>query len=357
MFFAFTSLVADSSIDPVDDKNFWYIACESSNLNRIKPVAARLFEEWIVLYRDESGRPIALQDRCIHRSSQLSRGTVKNGCLKCPYHGWTYNGQGDVVDIPAESSEHFLKKKQGLRYATFEQDGYVYVNLNPKENAPTKPFDIPFLNHKGYAHIRLKNFFKNNVTNCVENFIDVPHTIFVHPTIFRKEKNQKQRLKADVKRHNGSVIVNYQLETDNFGVFSWFLNPKGEEIIHRDSFHMPNITHVEYIFGTKKHFNITSQSIPLGPAETLVYTDLTFNYGIWNWLSKPLIRWQAQKIIDQDVSVLNNQWLTIQKYGDTFINSNVDIIHVFIESIRGELQKQKDPRQLAPRDSEVEFWI
>ena len=33
--------------------------------------------------------------------------------------------------------------------------------------------------------------------------------------------------------------------------------------------------------------------------ETLVYTDLTYDYGIWNWLSGPIVRLQAQTIIDQ----------------------------------------------------------
>ncbi len=341
----------------MDDKNFWYVACESKDLDLKKPIHVVILEEWVVLFRDASGIARALQDRCIHRSSQLSRGTVVNGCIKCPYHGWTYSGKGDVVDIPAEKVDSVRGRKKAVDYSVVESQGYIYVNLNQVEAHQTKPFVIPFYDAKGYAHIRLINRFKNNVTNCVENFVDIPHTVFVHPTIFRTTKTKKQRMAAQLRREGGAVIVEYKMETDNFGAFSWFLNPTGDEIIHRDSFHMPNVTHVEYIFGPKRHFNITSQSIPIGPAETLVYTDLTYNYGLWNQIAKPIIRWQAQMIIDQDVEILNNQWLTIEKYGSQFMNSNIDMIHLMIEAIRGELERKKDPRTLETKSCEVEFWI
>jgi phenylpropionate dioxygenase-like ring-hydroxylating dioxygenase large terminal subunit len=341
----------------MNDKSFWYIACESKDLTADKPVARKLLDEWIVLFRDEDGNAAALQDRCLHRSSQLSRGQNKSGCIKCPYHGWTYDRHGEVVDIPAETGTFAGPRKKALAYPVREQQGYIYICLSPTEANETTPFSIPYYEEMGYAHIRLINRFQNNVTNCVENFVDIPHTIFVHPTIFRIEKPRKQRMAAHVCRENGSVIVRYKMETDNFGAFSWFLNPKGNEIIHIDSFHMPNITHVEYIFGPKRHFNIISQSIPIGPAETLVYTDLTYNYGHWNLLAKPIIRMQAQKIIDQDIEVLNNQWKTIEKYGPHFVNSPIDIIHLLIESVRNELAKDRDPRRLEKRSNEVEFWI
>jgi phenylpropionate dioxygenase-like ring-hydroxylating dioxygenase large terminal subunit len=231
------------------------------------------------------------------------------------------------------------------------------VNLDEQESKRIAPFELPYFEQKGFSHIRLINHFRNNVTNCVENFVDIPHTVFVHPTIFRKEKKTKQRIGVKVERVGGSVIVNYQMETDNFGAFSWFLNPKGQEIFHQDSFHMPNVTHVEYIFGPHRHFNIISQSVPIGHGKTTVYTDLIYNYGIWNSICKPIIAWQAQKIIDQDVEVLNNQWLTLEKFGHQFMNSPVDIIHILIESIRNEIEKGQDPTKLEPRTCEAEFWI
>lgn len=47
-----------------------------------------------VLFRDSSGRPQALLDRCAHRFAPLSRGRVRDGRLHCRYHGWSFDGDG-----------------------------------------------------------------------------------------------------------------------------------------------------------------------------------------------------------------------------------------------------------------------
>ena len=123
--------------------------------------------------------------------------------------------------------------------------------------------------------------------------------------IFRVRKDEK--LTADVQRRDGSVIVQYHHERMNFGIFSLFLNPNGREICHTDAFHMPNVTCVDYLFGPRWRFIITSQAIPVTDDETLVYTDLTYNYGLWKTPARPIIDWQARTIIRQDIAILGQQ--------------------------------------------------
>ena len=57
----------------------------------------------IALFRgSEDGMVRAIEDRCAHRQVKLSLGEV-HGCeLTCPYHGWTYGGDGRLVTIPHE---------------------------------------------------------------------------------------------------------------------------------------------------------------------------------------------------------------------------------------------------------------
>lgn len=306
-------------------------------------------DEWIVLFRDSAGKAVALQDRCLHRAARLSTGTVRDGKITCPYHGWTYNATGEVVQIPSETDVG--RKRCSVKYNVLEQDDYVYVQL--KEGAVT-PFKMPHYKDSGYMTIRLQNRFENTVTNCVENFLDIPHTTFVHPTIFRNAKRQK--MGATVERNKGHVKVTYLDEKSDFGIFSWFLNPKNENIGHTDEYFMPNVSTVNYWFG-KKHFIITSQSVPVDAKTTMVYTDLTYNYGLWNWISRPIIRWQGQAIIDQDIVILKNQSETIQKYGQQFQNSPCDIIHTYIESIRNEIENGRDPMALSEKNERIEFWV
>ena len=136
-----------------------------------------------------------------------------------------------------------------------------------------------------------------------------------------------------------------------------FLNPKGNKIYHTDSFYMPNITCVEYKMATNRRLFITSQLIPETENSTLVYTDVTFNYGIWNKIARPLVHWTAQHIISQDVKILGIQQEVIEKYGTNFSNTPADTIHVFVESIRNKIAARKHPRQLTDKSVKVNFWV
>src|SRR4051812_46651236 len=81
--------------------NHWYIACLSGEL-KSAPIRRVIYERAYVLFRDESGKPGCLPDRCLHRAAQLSEGTCEKGRLVCPYHGWNYDTAGNVVAIPSE---------------------------------------------------------------------------------------------------------------------------------------------------------------------------------------------------------------------------------------------------------------
>jgi phenylpropionate dioxygenase-like ring-hydroxylating dioxygenase large terminal subunit len=336
-------------------KDFWYIVAESRELKKDQVLAREVLGEWLAIYRDENGHAVILQDRCLHRSSRLSRGRVSNGQLQCSYHGWRYDGRGEVSFVPSEGPTVNARKRCALKFDAREQDDYIYVRLSQEAAVLVEPFAMPNYKKPGYTTIRLQNRFQGNVTNCAENFVDIPHTAFVHPRIFRDPGSDP--VGAEVVRNHGSVKVTYSKERQNFGIFSWFLNPKGGEVRHTDEFFMPNVTTVNYHFSGGKHFIITSQSIPVTEKETLVYTDLTYNYGIWNFLSRPVVRRQGQMIIDQDVEILASQMQTIEKYGMKFQNSPADIIHTFIESIQKEIEEGRDPRGLPPRESKIEFYI
>ncbi len=269
--------------------------------------------------------------------------------------------RGEVVAVPAEG-ENFktLASRRTKGYDTREQDGYVYVRLasdfsgtEPAEEI--EPFAMPYYGKPGWETVRVINRFRNNVTNCAENFIDIPHTASVHPGVFRNPRQQK--LEMTVSRRKGSVLVEYRKETNNLGWYSKFLNPGGGEIKHTDSFHAPNITSVEYNLGKNRRLFITSQSIPEAEDSTLVYTDVTYDYGIWNKLARPFIRWTAQYIINQDVEIMGIQQEVIEKYGTKFANTPADTIHVFVESIRDSIAAGKDPRKLPEISREITFWV
>ncbi len=334
-------------------KNFWYIIAESHELSKDSVISRQVCDEWLVCYRSVEGKATVMRDRCLHRCGRLSEGTVTKGLLKCPYHGWAYDGQGKVVAIPS-MGDAVPDNLKAHTYSTIEQDGYIYVRLIVGLDE-IQPFAMEYYQKSGWKNVRLQNIFQNNLSNCVENFIDIPHTAFVHKGIFRSSKNEL--IAAKVLRSNGQVHVTYSNEKQNLGSFNWFLNPRGHLVTHTDSFFMPNVTFVSYSLQSKWQFVITSQSVPISSDQTRVYTELSFRFGMLTPLATWIVKRQAQKVIDQDIKILNQQMSVIKKYGDHFYNTPSDKIHTFVSEIIQSLQDNKDPRLLPDHEQEVTFRV
>lgn len=336
---------------------FWYVVAESWELKKDNVLARKVLGEWLACYRDSKEQVVIVQDRCVHRCAKLSSGQIKNGQLTCGYHGWVYGDAGRVISIPSEGGEaDALKRNLNTKsYMAVEQDGYIYVCLSPGELTPKTPFTLPRPDSQCWRHIRLQNRFANTLANCVENYIDIPHSAYVHHGIFRKPKQQE--IRANVVRKNGHVEITYYGETINLGSFSWFLNPSGDEIKHKDHFYAPNITSVHYHLPSGYSYFITSQSVPVSEMETLVYTDISYDFGIWTRPAKWIVRRQAQKVIDQDIAILNQQGEVIQKYGEKFCNTDADIIHVLTGEIITALQQGINPEYLTERSHDIRFTV
>jgi phenylpropionate dioxygenase-like ring-hydroxylating dioxygenase large terminal subunit len=230
----------------------------------------------------------------------------------------------------------------------------VYVRLERDAQAAIDSFAMPHYAEQGWTNLRLQNRFDSNVSNCIENFIDIPHTAFVHRAIFRSAR--AERLTATVSRADGAVHVCYRNERANLGTFRWFLNPRHLEIRHTDSFFAPNVSSVVYEIG-EKVFIITSQAVPVTDDETLVYTDLTYKFGLFNALAAPFVKWHGQRIIDQDIEILALQMEVIRRHGAQFCDTPADTIHSYVDSIREAIARGEDPRRLPPVSREIEFFV
>ena len=69
----------------------------------------RLLDEPLVLVR-LGGEVRAFKDLCVHRGTALSLGWVEDGCLVCPYHGWTYDPDGVCTRIPSSHGTNIPRK-------------------------------------------------------------------------------------------------------------------------------------------------------------------------------------------------------------------------------------------------------
>src|SRR5438309_11926019 len=86
-------------------RRYWLPVETSANLGRgnvNNPLRVRILGEDLVLYRDASGKPGLLAEHCSHRGTSLYYGRVEENCLRCLYHGWAYDHDGNVLETPGE---------------------------------------------------------------------------------------------------------------------------------------------------------------------------------------------------------------------------------------------------------------
>src|SRR5260370_26727727 len=253
-------------------RDSWYIVARSKDL-KTRPTSVVLFGEKIVLFRGVNGAPAALLDRCAHRNMELSRGCVKDGCVECSYHGWCYNASGTLTHVPSLGAEAKIPSHRVRSFSVIEQDGYVWVV--PGESASNNsPYRFAHLGESGWTSFRMKTRFAANVDSCLENFLDCPHTVFVHKGWFRNHDTRE--LTAHVRSGTDFAEVEFAGEPLSNSIVSRLFFPRGKELKHTDRFLMPNVSRVDYDFGPSRHFIITSHCPPPTQRNTNLSTSSPF---------------------------------------------------------------------------------
>lgn len=101
------------------------------------PVKARMFGEDLVVFRDTRGRVGVLDERCPHRQASLVFGRNEDCGLRCLYHGWKMDVEGNVVEMVSEPAESGLVEKVKHRaYPTHEWGGFVWAYMGPRDTMP-----------------------------------------------------------------------------------------------------------------------------------------------------------------------------------------------------------------------------
>lgn len=331
-------------------RNYWYMAAKSIELKN-KPLSCKILDEPIVLFRDESKSISALVDRCPHRNVNLSKGKVVKGNLQCPYHGWEFNQKGKCVFIPSLCAEDKIPDTACVQsYPVIEQDGVVWVWIGDKKPEQNElPFSIPNYNNSKWRHTWVETVLKNSVDNVIENFIDTTHTGYIHGGLFRTPANHLA--KTTVKKTYSGVVIDIDEEvgkTDS--LFAKVLLGKNTENTHQDQFILPSIVKVDYGFGNEKHIIGYQICVPVEDFITKVYVCVTWKMGILTKFIKPLVKVIGDKVLDQDIWVLENQAAVIKKYGEHFVSSPSDTANNWIRITRQNAKRGIKPTSEDQRD-------
>jgi phenylpropionate dioxygenase-like ring-hydroxylating dioxygenase large terminal subunit len=154
----------------------WYVAARSAQVGT-KPIDRTVLGRRLVLFRDAAGAASAVDARCPHRGALLVHGRVVDGCIACPYHGWTFDRAGRCVRIPSQPpgkrvSDGFHTRAHEVR----EQQGFVWVCV---ADAPPLAPPPRFTLGTGPTFATEKRV----PLPCdwwIENTLDMAHIPFVH---------------------------------------------------------------------------------------------------------------------------------------------------------------------------------
>jgi phenylpropionate dioxygenase-like ring-hydroxylating dioxygenase large terminal subunit len=160
-------------------RNCWYLAGHSGEIAAGAPLARRLLDEPVVLWRTGAGELVALLDRCSHRMAPLSKGRQEGDTLRCMYHGLRFDSRGACVEAPCQSGI-----PSNLRVRSFpvvERTGLIWIWMG--EAALADPDEVPdfdwlfspdWTGEPAYMH------YEANFELVRDNILDLSHVAFVH---------------------------------------------------------------------------------------------------------------------------------------------------------------------------------
>jgi len=158
--------------------DYWYPLAWSHELRRGGVLGRSFAGEPIVLWRTEGGEACAMEDRCAHRQVPLHLGVVRGNELKCHYHGWSYDGTGQCVNVPYLGKHRMSCAVR--RYPVREVDGLIFVFPGNAQLAESRlPHTLGSSQRRDYKTQRLNRDVACHYSFMHENLFDMNHQ-FMH---------------------------------------------------------------------------------------------------------------------------------------------------------------------------------
>lgn len=143
------------------------------------PVRARMFGEDLVVFRDTEGRIGVMDEYCPHRRASLFFGRNEDCGLRCLYHGWKMDVDGNVVERVSEPAAAGAEKLRHKAYPTHEWGGMVWTYMGPEDSQP--PFTPPRWAPRADVKVSIaKAIIPCNWAQILEGAIDSAHSSSLH---------------------------------------------------------------------------------------------------------------------------------------------------------------------------------
>lgn len=197
-------------------RRFWLPAALTSELQADgSPVRLRILCEDLVAFRDNSGKVGIVDAFCSHRLAPLFFGRNEEGGIRCPYHGWKFDADGQCVEMPNVGSDRDMTRVREAAaiksYPTREAGGVVWIYMGPAERMPEFPHFEWTTAPEGYRHLS-RWLQRTNWAQGMEGEIDTAHISWLH-----KEFIPGQVVKSSRINHGADGAPSLTLRETDYG--------------------------------------------------------------------------------------------------------------------------------------------
>lgn len=151
-------------------------------------------DQSVIVARTAGGDLKAFHNACLHRGTKLRARGGRVASFRCPFHGWRWNLEGELVEQPGEWD--FPHMADGTvsgclpEVPTATWQGFVFVNLDP-EAEPFESYASKLIEHfdhsfgfgRRYRAFHAVKEVPANWKVCMEAFSEAYHVIATHPQI------------------------------------------------------------------------------------------------------------------------------------------------------------------------------
>jgi phthalate 4,5-dioxygenase oxygenase subunit len=161
-------------------RSVWLPALLSSQLPQpgCPPVRVKLLGEELLGVRDRTGRVGFVQANCAHRLAPLFFGHVEEQGIRCAYHGWLYDLNGQCLDMQNEPERAVCAKVKITAYKAVEKSDIIWIYMGA-DNPPALPkfpwIDLPKSQRNATVWLQETNWLQG-----VEGEIDSSHVSILH---------------------------------------------------------------------------------------------------------------------------------------------------------------------------------
>jgi len=256
-------------------RRYWIPACMIEEVPEPDgtPVRVRILGEDLVAFRDTTGRAGVIGEHCPHRRASLLFGRNEECGLRCLYHGWKMDVEGNVLEMASEpESDRVRPTIKHKAYPTREAGGFVWVYMGPPDTMP--PFEAPAFAPTEDTRVSIvKVQVPCNWAQILEGAIDSAHSSSLHSTDIPTGAGERTMATGGVwARPTNDKAPRLQVERTGYGMRYAAIrrpirNPETDDYVRITTFIAP----ITVMIPPNNVYGLANVNVPMNDTSTMFY--------------------------------------------------------------------------------------